>query len=999
MNHPLPMHINCLSARRMLLLTALFSLLCTSVRAQSPSPESLAAEGRLAEAAAAFTDRGSREDLFQAAYSWYGLDSFARCRQLIEQLAHTEDGELIIDSLSGLAYHMAGMSYYEVYDDINAIPNYLQAIDIRDACYAYPHFHQAHTRYNLANSMHWIGRPDTATYLLREAIDIYDQLPDKDSTNWLRSLKLLSVIARESNDVNLLQNATIAMVNLVETFTKPSLIDQLQVYHDASINFQHLKDFPASVSAGENALVAARKRGDIVLAADILNTMAGSYELSGDMERARKTYHQSIDYLKSINGDPSSIGIAYYNLAHSYSATQQYQKALSYIETAGTYPHNQNPNAPVSHENMYGEILAGLDRKANALDRYAKALRLVAEGDTLMQNGLLTVVPDSVELLKVCVDVLANRTKLLIKDGKLQAALTDMNTIFALLDLLRERVNSDGSRYAISEGAWQYFDLAIGLHWQLYSVEHNDTYLQQAFALSERARAYSLLTALNRQVGSMSTQEQNLRREIATLEREAVNNASMLPALADRKLKLDLLLRTETPTSLSSPSAPDMVKLRSLLATENLDLIEYHLGPKRSFRFHLSAGGKLQVTELPGADSIRTLVTSWREAIAAGAYRQKSLRSTSEQTQLDQRFLDYGLALKALLLPPLEEVEGNRICFVPDGSLHFLPFAALPLASAQVPLDYRDLHYLQNDYSLQLAFSAGYLLELEEQLPAAFQENLLAFAPSFAGEASAIEISQLRGTTIANSVRIGEAPEATSLPALAPLKHNRSEVVAIADLLPKSQTFLDGQATRRAFLEAVNKPPRILHLSSHGLANPEAPNLSFIAFAQAGEKLEEEELLYFNDLSTLPLQSELVVLSACETSLGALAPGESVMSLGSAFAAAGARSTLTSLWKVDDAATERLMIDFYAKLAAGEERAQALGSAQERQRENGEFAHPYYWSAMTLNGRAGPIALEANQSAFRLWYLLGGLALLLILWGWMRKKTSPKLDSGASRPI
>ncbi|MEM9259291.1 MAG: hypothetical protein AAGA62_06555, partial [Bacteroidota bacterium] len=617
------MHINYLPVRRMLPFFALCCFLCTSVRAQNDTPESLFAEGQLAKAAAAFTERGSREDLFQAAYAWYSLDSFAHCRQLIEQLTHEQDGGLIVDSLSGLAYHMAGMSYYEVYDDINAIPQYLQAIAIRDACYEYPHFHQAHTRYNLANSMHWIGRPDTATYLLREALDIYDGLPRKDTTNWLRSLKLLSVIARESNDVNLLRSTTIAMVNLLEIFTQPSLLDQLQVYHDASINFQELKDFPASVDCGEKGLVAARKRGDLVLAADILNTIAGSYELSGDMKRARKTYRQSISYLESINGDPSSIGIAHYNLAHSYVTTAEYERALFHIKKSGSYPHNNDPNSPVHNENLHGEVLAGLNRTEAALEQYATALRLAAGKDTLVENGLLTIIPDSIELLQTSVNVLANRAKVLIKENRLQAALLDMNSIFALLDLRRERVKSDGSRYAISEGAWQYFDLAIGLQWRLYSETQNEDHLEQAFALSERARAYSLLTALHRQGSNMSRQEQNLRRRIARLERDAVSDAAALPELANSQLRLDLLLRTETPTSLASPGAPDPDKLQALLSTQNLDLIEYHLGPERSFRFHLTAGGKLHVKELPRADSLHILVTRWREAIAAGAYRQK----------------------------------------------------------------------------------------------------------------------------------------------------------------------------------------------------------------------------------------------------------------------------------------------------------------------------------------------------------------------------------------
>jgi CHAT domain-containing protein len=162
------------------------------------------------------------------------------------------------------------------------------------------------------------------------------------------------------------------------------------------------------------------------------------------------------------------------------------------------------------------------------------------------------------------------------------------------------------------------------------------------------------------------------------------------------------------------------------------------------------------------------------------------------------------------------------------------------------------------------------------------------------------------------------------------------------------------------------------------MVNTDDANLSFVAFAQGGNNLEEDELLYFNDLSTLPIEAELVVLSACETSIGKVVPGESVLSLGSAFAAAGAHSTLTTLWKVDDAATEDLMVAFYQQLSAGKSRAEALAEAQRQQRAAGEFAHPYYWSAMTLNGEAGTIELETGGK----WpYLLGGLILLLLCGG------------------
>lgn len=86
----------------------------------------------------------------------------------------------------------------------------------------------------------------------------------------------------------------------------------------------------------------------------------------------------------------------------------------------------------------------------------------------------------------------------------------------------------------------------------------------------------------------------------------------------------------------------------------------------------------------------------------------------------------------------------------------------------------------------------------------------------------------------------------------------------------------------------------------------------------------EDGMLTAQDVTGLDLSAtELVVLSACDTGLGAVHNGEGVFGLPRAFVLAGARTLVMSLWKVPDEQTRELMIDFYSRLLKGEPRAEA----------------------------------------------------------------------------
>ena len=132
----------------------------------------------------------------------------------------------------------------------------------------------------------------------------------------------------------------------------------------------------------------------------------------------------------------------------------------------------------------------------------------------------------------------------------------------------------------------------------------------------------------------------------------------------------------------------------------------------------------------------------------------------------------------------------------------------------------------------------------------------------------------------------------------------------------------------------------------------------------------EDGFLTASETQALKLDTELTVLSACKTGNGDMLTGEGVMGMSRAFLVAGSQSVLVSLWSVDSAATERLMVAFYRHLKAGLDAPQALRRAKldmieaarvaNGSRRNpagaaatpvaGSELHPFFWAPFVLFG-------------------------------------------------
>lgn len=274
----------------------------------------------------------------------------------------------------------------------------------------------------------------------------------------------------------------------------------------------------------------------------------------------------------------------------------------------------------------------------------------------------------------------------------------------------------------------------------------------------------------------------------------------------------------------------------------------------------------------------------------------------------DSAKLDEHLAwLYDKLLRPVErELEGKQqVMVTPVGALTYLPFPAL----------LREHQGERKEYAAE-RFNLGvipsmYHLSLVLQQNASYSDGL---------------------TLVAD-------PDG-SLPGA------RQEVSRIAAEALVTPTVLEGSAATFGALSGAVREARVVHLATHGNLDPAVPADSYLLLAN-------NYRLNVIDIAALKLdQTDLVVLSACETGIGK--PGLEYATLARAFALASVPTVVASYWKVDDGATADLMEQFYGNLRDHPDGDYLLAMAEAQRaliRRGGRYADPAAWAAFTLFGK------------------------------------------------
>jgi CHAT domain-containing protein/tetratricopeptide (TPR) repeat protein len=381
-------------------------------------------------------------------------------------------------------------------------------------------------------------------------------------------------------------------------------------------------------------------------------------------------------------------------------------------------------------------------------------------------------------------------------------------------------------------------------------------------------------------------------------EEEATPNAATLAALQEAARERETAI-SEITRQLQQRGQSGLAQVEPL----QIEPLQQSLGPETALVEYFSLDGQLGafVVTDERVEVVRQLEEEERVEVELKLLRFQldtlrfgAGRLQAHLAQLAQRARRHLSALYDILLRPLEERLGDRRFVVaPHRALHYIPFHALYDGASYV-IERREVCYTP---------SAGVLQHCLARPPRPPQRAVLLGVPD---------------------------PQAPRV---------RDEVSTLASLFPEAVALLDERATLAALREHAPAAD-VLHLACHGQFRPDNPLFSSLRLADGW--------LTVRDAYTLDLPNGLVTLSACETGLSAIAPGDELIGLARGFLSAGAPSLLVSLWTVDDETTASLMTHFYARLRAGDGPAAALRQAQ-CQTLN-DYPHPFFWSPFVLFG-------------------------------------------------
>ena len=934
-----------------------------------------------------------------------------RITNIVRKLKGEKDPDYA-QSLNNLA-----LLYDRMGDYGNALPLYTQALQMRKKLLRDGHPDVGEAMNNLGLLYKHMGEYGKALPLLTQALKTYKKVPRADNPEVAMSLNNLATvylhIGEYGKALPLLTQA-LKTYKKVHGAEHPQVAMSL---YNLALLYEQMGDYGKALPLYRQALQMRKKllgdeHPDVALN---LYGLAGFYSDMGDYGKALPLCTQALRMRKKLLGDEHpDVAASLSFLAWLYTRMGEYGKALPLyiqaIEMAEKLLGDEHPDVALNLNNL-GVLYQCMGEYGQALSLYTQVLEIwnkaLGPEHPFVAMGLSNLAevyaatgraPEALGLMAQAHAITDKQVRMILgataESTQLASIQQEGDYVDRLLSLVAAHLPRQTDAVQMAANA-----LVRSKGLTLEALGRQRDVVALSPDASVRAR-FEELTQTRQQLaraafagpGGAGPAAYRKRLEELTAQQERLE-----ADLARKSAEFALDRQTETANlaavARALPAGSRLVEIaRPRIFDFKATGKQPRWKPARYLAFVVEAGPdpKPALVDLGEAEPIERAVSELRKRMGdAGRDIQRLGHKAAEAAAQKPAKRLYELVFRPLE-PALADARHVLIC--PEGQLSLVPFEALCDASGAYLVERCQFTYLAASRDV-----VGYAGQPQTSSRAA--EPLIVSDPDF-DLGCGRQLALARGLAGAEGlVRSGRSGALSQLQ-FERLPGTRDEGERIARVLaqgtahPTTQRLVGADAIEAAVKAA--RAPRVLHLATHGfflhdqeiepsddlmtrglggiaagghaarlgpgvkLENPLlrsglalAGGNRWAEAARAGDV--DDGLLTALEVTGMNLRgTELVVLSACDTGMGDVKVGEGVFGLRRAFIVAGARTLVTSLWKVPDAETVELMAGLYTGWLSGKSKSEAMRDTQlamtKTLRERHGAAHPFLWAGFVLVG-------------------------------------------------
>ncbi len=751
------------------------------------------------------------------------------------------------------------------------------------------------------------------------------------------------------------------------------------VYHNMAVTYDELGNYNESLRLNNLALEIRQ-----AIYGENHHETASSYlNIATNLHKLQRFDEAIVTHRKSISGGYNDQAFAYYSIASTFLEMGKADSAKkSILKSLALTPRVEDP-----YYSHFTSVLAQCYIKEAKID---SALYYLGVGSETNYDGPASDLDsdETIEIGKIrnplhfLQSELVKASALKVQYDRTQdfQLLEKANEVFDLCKTLIFEIRSSFIQeidnldfYKLTN---EVSEKAIENLFTCYSQKNDLQYLESAFWFADMNKSQIVFDAIRtKQIASSPVDETLaewsslkglIKSEQAKLRSLRVQGASQveIKSVSAKLNQLNTILRELLlEIKASQPSLhsylsnqvnkQDIRQLYRYLKKNNRGLIQFFWGTEYLYTFTLGNEGKIRVDRLnfESTPDLNEQIDRFNTFI-------KSPQSV-DSVSMAQFVNDGSTIFQLLLAKGMKEFKSNSFTIIPDGPFSALPFEALLVDQIDEKMDLKELPYLIRSHEISYASSAALLLENSKHNRQEYSEEYKAWAP----------FSEPNGQ-VSNDSEILRDYSLVNLPG------TTNELRVLSSLF-KGTNYMGKEANEENFKENITNA-RIVHIATHGIMNDVDPLQSNLLFGEIMENdSSEDNKLYMFEIYGMALNSDLAVLTACNTGSGKQEQGEGTISLARAFKYAGAKSVLMSLWLANDQSTSDIIGDFYRNFADKQGKGEALRNAKLNYLSQADnlASHPFYWSHLILSGDSSSL----SSSGIPRGWLWGILILTLVI--------------------